>query len=166
MKETDRRSLFISLKRKDELYTNNVPDDIEALPPLTNPIGVAKKHEGTEAGDPHTAEQIARERELENNGALDTGLTNTIIEQEKFKLTAARRLIICTSIYFCGVTAFIFWVVYRPEYSDTLKSLLLGGFFTNLVGLLIIIFKYVFSPSKEVFDLLMRLKEHLRKDRE
>lgn len=165
MKETNRQSLFDSLKLKDALYTNNAPDDIDALPPLTNPIGVAKKHEGTEAGDPQTAEQIARKRELENNGALDTGLTNTIIEQEKFKLTAARRLIICTSGYFCGVTVFIFLFVCCPEYSDTLKSLLLGGFFTNLVGLLIIIFKFVFSPSKELFDLLMRLKEHLRKDR-
>ena len=45
MKEANRQSLFDSLKHKDELYTNNAPDDIDALPPLTNPIDVAKKHE-------------------------------------------------------------------------------------------------------------------------
>lgn len=111
--------------------------------------------------DAEIAEREERKLELKNNGLLDTGLTNTIIKQEKMKLKWAPKIILGTAIYFCLVTILIFIIIFCPIYSDTLKSVLLGGFFTNLIGLLIIIFKYIFSPSKDIYNLTLKLKKYL-----
>ncbi|QYN53969.1 hypothetical protein GYM70_00535 [Lactobacillus panisapium] len=139
--------------------------DLTDFSPLYGPVEVAKESKKSEVETRQEAVLIDRDREIINNGALDTNLTNSIIEQEKFKLECAHKIVIGTSIYFCIVTVIIFAIVMCPIYSDTLKSILLGGFFANLVGLLIIIFKYVFSPSKYLFDLLMRLKEYFKTGR-
>lgn len=115
--------------------------------------------------DAEIAEREERKLELKNNGLLDTGLTNSIIEQEKMKLYWAPKIIIGTSVYFCIVTFCIFCVVFNTCYSDALKSVLLGGFFVNLIGLLIIIFKYIFSPSKDIYNLTLEFKKHLNSNR-
>lgn len=107
-----------------------------------------------------------RKTELENNGKLDTGLTDAILNEEKLKLKYVPKIIIGTAIYFCVVTLAVFIYLFIPgTYPFKLKSILIGGFFANLVGLLIIIFKYIFSPSKDMYNLLMNFKEYLQKSK-
>lgn len=87
---------------------------------------------------------------------MDESIVNDQESKHKFR----RVIILSFSIYFCVVTLLVFFILIDPinhGYSDTIKLSLIGGFFTNLIGLLIIIFKYVFSPTKEHYDFVMNI---------
>lgn len=79
-------------------------------------------------------------------------LTGDIAEELRSKSRTKLHLIFFTVVFFSIITYIIFKIVFDRGYSDDLKSILLGGFFANLIGLLVIIFKYVFSQSKELYD--------------
>lgn len=80
------------------------------------------------------------------------GLTDDIVRELSRKAKTRFWLIVGMALYFLGITVLVFCIVFNCKYSNYLKSILLGGFFANLIGLLVIIFKYVFSQSKELYD--------------
>ncbi len=68
--------------------------------------------------------------------------------------------------YFNIVSIFVGLIVFSNNFSENFKKVLIGGFFVNLIGLFAIIFKYVFSPSKELlefFEVISNKKDKAKK---
>lgn len=68
--------------------------------------------------------------------------------------------------YFTIVSFFVGLIVFSNNFSENFKKVLIGGFFVNLIGLFAIIFKYVFSPSKELlefFEVISNKKDKAKK---
>lgn len=93
------------------------------------------------------------------NRSMLNGLTDDIIEDLKKKSSTRIWIMLGMTVYFLLITILVFVIVVSPKYSDYLKSILLGGFFANLVGLIAIIFKYIFSQSKELYDFWIGIRD-------
>lgn len=94
-------------------------------------------------------------------------LNHTISDENRSKSHMKHQLLKYFMWFFSIVTFLLFFVVIDPlhwGYSDTLKLALIGGFFTNLIALFIIIFKYVFSPSRETWDFWKIVRDGVRRD--
>lgn len=66
-------------------------------------------------------------------------------------------LIIAIMIIFSGITIMVFIAIFDTHISDAVKLSLIGGFFTNFIGLLIIVFKYAFSRTSELYKAISDL---------
>ncbi|MBZ1505946.1 hypothetical protein J6K59_01335 [Leuconostoc mesenteroides] len=66
-------------------------------------------------------------------------------------------LIIAIVIIFSGITIMVFIAIFDTHISDAVKLSLIGGFFTNFIGLLIIVFKYAFSRTSELYKAISDL---------
>lgn len=137
----------IDVKTKDNLISEvektSASDDKSGKPDTTEVND--KAHKAKKFGEDPTYEIGATHEMLKE-------LTGDIAKELKYKFWAKLILIIFTVLYFIVITYLVFSIVFDCNYTDYLKSVLLGGFFANLIGLLVIIFKYVFSQSKELYD--------------
>lgn len=91
--------------------------------------------------------------------SLEIKISNTIQKEEKSKNFMKKFFMFFMISYFSLVTLAVLIIVLLPWIHDRVKEILLGGFFTNLIGLLIIIFKYVFSPSKDLQNFFLKLND-------
>jgi len=94
-------------------------------------------------------------------------LNHVIFKENQDKNQMKHSLLKYFMRFFSIVTSLIFFVVIDPMqlgYSDSLKIALIGGFFTNLIALFIIIFKYVFSPSKEAWEFWKSVRDGVNKN--
>lgn len=66
-------------------------------------------------------------------------------------------LIIAIMIIFSAITVMVFIAIFDTHISDSVKLSLIGGFFTNFIGLLIIVFKYAFSRTSELYKAISDL---------
>lgn len=92
----------------------------------------------------------------------DTAIT----ELYQSKTNVRKKLLPKLLKYFKNITILIFIFLFLPFpniYSTSLKSALIYGFFANFLVLLIIVFKYAFSSSKEYYKFattLLYLNNH------
>lgn len=105
----------------------------------------AKKAKGFEYG---TSDEVVKDRK----NKLIVEIADDIQKEQKEKSEMKSKLVIYMTRYFTAVSIVVGAIVISQCYSDELKEILLGGFFANLIGLFVIIFKYVFSPSRELLD--------------
>lgn len=137
----------IDVKTKDNLIS-----EVEKSSASTDKSGKLDNIEGNV--EAHKAKEIGEDRtfEIGATNKMLKELTDDIAKELKCKYWAKLGLIIFTIIYFIVITNLVFKITFNKHYSDYLKSVLLGGFFANLIGLIVIIFKYVFSQSKDLYD--------------
>ena len=106
------------------------------------------------------------ENDTRNDANVNKSINNLLISvsdvissDEKGRAKIKKPIIVGMTLYFLVMTGFVAYVILCFSKSDTLIRFLLGGFFTNLIGLIVIIFKYIFAPSKDLYDLLIRLED-------
>lgn len=156
-------------KKKDEALQKKV----EKVETTKNQPSKVIQNEKVETTENQRSKAIQNEKSLadkardsENNNYETTanrsmlnGLTDDIIEDLKKKSRTRFWIMWGMTVYFVVITYLVFKIVFSWQYSDYLKSILLGGFFANLVGLIAIIFKYVFSQSKELYDFWIGIRD-------
>lgn len=114
----------------------------------------AKKGEKNTLGTKVVDESVSQ-----NFEKLEIKISNTIQNEAKNKNIMKKFFMLFMICYFSLVTLAVIVIVLLPWIHDKVKEVLLGGFFTNLVGLLIIIFKYVFSPSEDLQNFFLKLDD-------
>lgn len=77
--------------------------------------------------------------------------TNAVDRELDSKGWYRKFLIIGIMVIFSIITVMVFVVIFDTHISDAIKLSLIGGFFTNFIGLLIIVFKYAFSRTSELY---------------
>lgn len=129
----------------------------------TNPISDEKlKMEAKKAAEGEKATlktKVFDENVSKSLESLEIKISNTIQKEAKSKNFMKKFFMFFMISYFSLVTLAVLIIVLLPWIHDKVKEILLGGFFTNLIGLLIIIFKYVFSPSKDLQNFFLKLND-------
>lgn len=129
----------------------------------TNPISEEKlEMEAKKAAEGEKATlktKVIDENVSKSLESLEIKISNTIQEEENSKNFMKKFFMYFMIGYFSLVTLAVLIIVLLPWIHDRVKEILLGGFFTNLIGLLIIIFKYVFSPSKDLHNFYLKLND-------
>ncbi|MBI0110912.1 hypothetical protein [Lactobacillus sp. W8093] len=96
---------------------------------------------------------------------LIISISNVISSDEEEKNKIKKPIIWGMIIYFVIMTVFVAIVILNFSRSNTLIRFLLGGFFTNMIGLLVIIFKYIFAPSKDLYNLMIKLEDRYQTEK-
>lgn len=148
---------MIKLKKKDDELLSQL-DNIKTGKDEPGKAGQNKKSEKDSA---YKARDSGEDNNYETaaNRSMLNGLTDGIIVDLKKKSRTRFWIMWGMTVYFVVITYLVFKIVFSWQYSDYLKSILLGGFFANLVGLIAIIFKYVFSQSKELYDFWIGIRD-------
>lgn len=148
---------MIKLKKKDDELLSQL-DNIKTGEDEPGKAGQSKKSEKDSA---FKALKLGEDLSYETSATrkMLKGLTDGIIVDLKKKSRTRFWIMWGMTVYFVVITYLVFKLVFSWQYSDYLKSILLGGFFANLVGLIAIIFKYVFSQSKELYDFWIGIRD-------
>lgn len=96
----------------------------------------------------NTSDQAVKNR----TNQLIIEIANDIEKEQKRKRLMRDVLMIFFALYFLAVSGFVAYIILNSDYTEDFKKVLIGGFFVNLIGLFAIIFKYIFSPSKELLE--------------
>ncbi|MDF7682306.1 hypothetical protein PT287_02055 [Lactobacillus sp. ESL0679] len=139
----------------DEAYRNYQQNIRKTTAPSTEQLNSVS--EETSYSERDTFEE-ALEAEKIKTSHLITHIDDFVEKEYREKEIAKKWFTIGLTIYFLLVTGFTAYVLLN-NFSDSVKSTLIGGFFVNLIGLFAIVFKYIFSSSKELYDLLIKLIE-------
>lgn len=90
-------------------------------------------------------------------------LTAPLVDEQESKNKYRKGVLIGFAVYFCGITIAVFWLLFNLSadgysVSETkVANILITGLFINVVGLAIIIFKYLFDEKNSVFKELIKL---------
>lgn len=138
------QSLLADLVREEEdieIFLNRNFPEINREPSLEN-----KKVE-----DLTTLEEFDNEDEVASKILGD--LKTTIKDEWKDKRIHRNWMSIWLVFIFTSITGGIGYMVYNSnEYETAIILVLIGGFFANFVTLLMVLLKYLFSPSNELYN--------------
>lgn len=100
-------------------------------------------------------------------------LEEPLEKEQKSKNTFRFVILICFSIFFLGITVATFDLLFKfsaegfTEYSTKVSNILISGLFANIVGLALIIFKYLFDDKGSLLkDMIQLLENTLKNDDE
>lgn len=146
--------------------TSSVPLDAESVPKEDpNKLGQDKRDLSNESMIDDYAPEMAREKVKQEGLRLNAA--STIAENLKVELEAKSRLrrilVYFLMVYFTIVTIGVGVIICQPisVVSEKVKIALVTGLFGNLLGLLIVVYKYAFSDtsnSTKDIDLLINKK--------
>ena len=127
----------------------------------------------TSYNDIERRERTAKAHRHELINKLIEDLEEPLEKEQKSKNTFRFVILICFSIFFLGITIATFRLLFKfsaegfTEYSTKVSDILISGLFINIVGLAIIIFKYLFDDKSSLLkDMIQLVANTLKNDEE
>lgn len=118
-------------------------------------------------------ERTAKAHRHELINKLIEDLEEPLEKEQKSKNTFRFVILICFSIFFLGITVATFDLLFKfsaegfTEYNTKVSNILISGLFANIVGLALIIFKYLFDDKGSLLkDMIQLLENTLKNDDE
>ena len=162
-------SFYVKIKEKDG------HDDNDAAP-LTciDEEAAYNASSGAQSyNDIKKRERTAKAHRHELINKLIEDLEEPLEKEQKSKNTFRFVILICFSIFFLGITVATFGLLFKfsaegfTEYNTKVSNILISGLFANIVGLALIIFKYLFDDKGSLLkDMIQLLENTLKNDDE
>lgn len=108
-------------------------------------------------------ERTAKAHRHELINRLIEGLEEPLEKEQKSKNTFRFVILVGFSIFFLGITIATFVLLFKfsangfTEYSAKVSNVLISGLFVNIVGLAVIIFKYLFDDKNSLLKDMIQL---------
>ncbi len=128
--------------------------------------------EAQKYNDIEKREQTAKAHRHELINKLIEDLEEPLEKEQKSKNTFRFVILISFSIFFLGITVATFALLFKlsaegfTEYSAKVSSILISGLFVNIVGLAVIIFKYLFDDKSSLLKDMIQLVANTLKNGE
>lgn len=111
----------------------------------------------------------AHRHEIINN--LIEDLEKPLSNEQESKNVYRKIILIAFSVFFLGITIATFWLLFTfskkgfDKYTVEVSSILITGLFVNVVGLAVIIFKYLFDDKNSLLkDMIQLVAKTLKSD--
>lgn len=128
-------------------------------------------HEAQKYNDIESRERTAKAHRHELINKLIEGLEEPLEKEQKSKNTFRFVILIGFSIFFLGITVATFALLFKfstdgfTEYNTKVSNVLISGLFVNIVGLAVIIFKYLFDDKNSLLkDMIQLVANTLKND--
>lgn len=128
-------------------------------------------HEAQKYNDIEKRERTAKAHRHELINRLIEGLEEPLEKEQKSKNTFRFVILVGFSIFFLGITVVTFVLLFKfssdgfTEYSTKVSNVLISGLFVNIVGLAVIIFKYLFDDKNSLLkDMIQLVANTLKSD--
>ncbi|GGD02464.1 hypothetical protein [Enterococcus wangshanyuanii] len=116
--------------------------------------------------------KIAKKAKVYNNESdIKKGFLEKLLDimqnEEEDKRKNRTLITHCLLGYFGFISLFVCLVISQSNTMDTAVVLaVVGGFFANVISLLILLLKYIYSPSKELHDFIIQLFKDRHDDKQ
>ena len=120
-------------------------------------------HKAQKYNDIEKRERTAKAHRHELINRLIEGLEEPLEKEQKSKNAFRFWILIGFSIFFLGITMATFVLLFKfstegfTEYSAKVSNVLISGLFVNIVGLAVIIFKYLFDDKNSLLKDMIQL---------
>lgn len=81
------------------------------------------------------------------------------------RVSARKYLLIGLTIYVIIISFIVFYIILFRRFKLYLDTALIGGLFTNIVGLFAIVFKYAFNPSDKFYSFAYKIMQLEHEDK-